>query len=268
MLLKVVARIKRLGSKQKNPSDHVTVEESQRAAEVVIKLVQQEAFSKEIRMIEKGKTLPSSSALYHLDLGLDKGLLHVGGRLKRSSLSQELKHPVILSKDSYITKLILSHYHAKVCHQGQNQTQMELRTNDFWIIGGSKSVAKLIHKCVQCRKLRRPTEEQRMAELPIERVEVSAPFTFCGMDCFGPFVIKRARKEYKRYGLIFICLSSCAVHIEMIEDLSTDAFINALRCFISLRGAVRKLQCDHGTNFVGARNEFKESLKQVDTNAL
>lgn len=140
--------------------------------------------------------------------------------------------------------------------------------NGFWIIGGSKSVAKLIHKCVQCRKLRRPTEEQRMAELPKERVEASAPFTFCGMDCFGPFVTKRARKEYKRYGLIFTCLSSHAVHIEMVEDLSTDAFINALRCFISLRGAVRKLQCDHGTNFVGARNELKESLKQVDTKAL
>ncbi len=55
MLLKVVARIKRLGSKQKYPNDHVTVEERQRAAEVVIKLVQQEAFSKEIRMIKKGK---------------------------------------------------------------------------------------------------------------------------------------------------------------------------------------------------------------------
>ncbi|GAA6067474.1 uncharacterized protein nek6 isoform X1, partial [Tachysurus ichikawai] len=194
MLLKVVARIKRLGSKQKFPSDHVTVEERQKAAEAVIKLVQQEAFSKETRMIEKRKFLPNSSALYHLDPIFDKGLLRVGGRLKRSSLIPELKHPVVLPKESYITNLILSHYHTKVCHQGRNQTQMELRMNGFWIIGG--------------------------------------------------------------------------IHIEMIEDLSTDAFINALRCFISLRGAVRKLQCDHGTNFVGARNELKESMKQVDPKAL
>lgn len=88
------------------------------------------------------------------------------------------------------------------------------------------------------------------------------------MDCFGPFIVKRARKELKRYGLLFTCLSFRAVHIEMIEDLSTDSFINALRCFISLRGAVRKLQCDHGTNFVGAKNEFAKSLKEIDTNAL
>lgn len=107
-----------------------------------------------------------------------------------------------------------------------------------------------------------------MSALPPERCEASAPFTFCGMDCFGPFVVKRGRKEYKRYGLIFICLSSQAVHIEMLEDMTTDAFINALRCLISLRGAVSRLYCDQGTNFVGAKNEFKEALKQCDAKVL
>lgn len=126
----------------------------------------------------------------------------------------------------------------------------------------------MIRQCVQCRRLRRPVEEQKMSELPKERCEASAPFTFCGMDCFGPFLIKRSRKEHKRYGLILTCLSSRAVHIEMLEDLSTDAFINALRCFISLRGAVSQLHCDQGTNFVGAKNELKEALKQCDTKAL
>lgn len=85
----------------------------------LIKLVQQEAFSKQIRMIEKGETLQRSNSLYHLDPILDKGLLRVGGRLRQLSLSLEIKHPVILPKDSYITGLILSHYHDKVCHQGQ-----------------------------------------------------------------------------------------------------------------------------------------------------
>lgn len=107
-----------------------------------------------------------------------------------------------------------------------------------------------------------------MAEVPRERVEVSALFTYCGMDVFGSFIIKRVRKEYKRYGLILTCLSSLAVHIEMLEGLSTDTFINALRCFISLRGAVPQLHCDHGTNFVGARNELIEALKQCDITQL
>lgn len=73
-----------------------------------------------------------------------------------------------------------------------------------------------------------------MADLPEERCEISAPFTFCGMDCFGPFTVKNGRKEVKIYGLIVTCLSSRAVHIEMLDDLSTDSFMNALRCFISL----------------------------------
>ncbi|RXN21863.1 hypothetical protein ROHU_023747 [Labeo rohita] len=107
-----------------------------------------------------------------------------------------------------------------------------------------------------------------MAELPRERVEASAPFLYVGMDCFGPFSVKRLRKEYKRYGIIFTCLSSRAVHIEMLEDLSTDAFINALRCFISLRGAVRQLFCDCGTNFVGARNELRNALSEIDVKSL
>lgn len=87
-----------------------------------------------------------------------------------------------------------------------------------------------------------------MAELLREHFEISAPFMFSGMYCFGPFVTKRGRKECKRYGLIFTCLSSRAVHLEMLEDMSTDAFVNALRCFISLRGAVCQLRCDQGTN--------------------
>lgn len=266
-LVKVVARIKRLRSKQKH-SEHVTVEEREKAAEAVIKIVQQQAFPHEIKMLQSEKDLPNSSSLFSLDPIWSEGLLCVGGRLKQSSLCHKIKHPVILPNNSHITKLIVSHYHAKTCHQGRSQTQMELRTNGFWVIGGSKLVAKLIHTCVLCRKLRRPTENQRMAELPKERLEASAPFTNSGMDCFGPFIVKKARKEYKRYGLIFTCLYSRAVHIEMLEDLSTDSFINALRCFISLRGAVRQLHCDQGSNFVGARNEFKEALKQCDTKLL
>lgn len=54
----------------------------------------------------------------------------------------------------------------------------------------------------------------------------------------------------------------------MLEDLSTDSFINALWCFISLRGVVCKLYCDQGRNFIEARNELKEALKQCDNQAL
>lgn len=80
------------------------------------------------------------------------------------------------------------------------------------------------------------------------------------MECFGPFIVKQGRKEIKRYGLLFTCMCSRAIHIEMLDDMSTDAFINGLRCFIAIRGAIRQLRSDQGTNFIGAKNEFQKAV--------
>lgn len=103
-----------------------------------------------------------------------------------------------------------------------------------------------------------------MADFPTERVEPSAPFSFCSMDCFGPFLTKQGRKESKRYGLLFTCFCSRAIHIEMLDSMSTDSLINRLRCFIAIRGAVRQIKSDQGSNFVGAKNELKDTLKEVN----
>ena len=181
-----------------------------------------------------------------------------------SSATLELKHPVILPKEGIVTQLILDHCHKKTQHQGRGQTLNELRANGYWIMGASKVVAKHIKSCVTCRKARGPTQEQRMADLPVDRVEPSPPFSYTGIDCFGPFYTKQGRKEFKRYGLLLTCLSSRAIHIEMLEDLTTDAFLNALRCFIAIRGAVRQIRSDQGTNFLGARNELERCLMELD----
>lgn len=104
-------------------------------------------------------------------------------------------------------------------------------------------MAAHLHQCVMCQKLRGVTEEQRMADLLSERVNPSSLFTYCGMDCIGPFLTKQGRKVQKRYGLLLTCLCSRTIHIEMLDDMSTDAFINGLRCFIAIRGAVRYIKC-------------------------
>lgn len=101
-----------------------------------------------------------------------------------------------------------------------------------------------------------------MADLPSDRVEEYPPFTYCGMDCFGPFFVKQGRKEIKRYGLLFTCLCSRAVHIEMLDDMTTDAFINSLRCFLAIRGTVRQIRSDQGSNFIGAKNELNVKFEK------
>ncbi|XP_051803238.1 uncharacterized protein LOC127533647 [Acanthochromis polyacanthus] len=264
--LNVVARIQKLakGTKMTEP---VNVEDRRKASLVLVKLAQKGAFKEEVQMLSHGN-LPRSHQLFQLDPVVQDGILRVGGRLKKASLPLDEKHPVILPRDSVVTRLILGYCHDKTHHQGRGQTLNELRANGYWIVSGSKVVANYIKQCVTCRRARRPTETQKMADLPADRVDPSPPFSFCGMDCFGPFMTKQGRKETKRYGLIFTCLSSRAIHIEMLEDLTTDAFINALRCFIAIRGAVRQLRSDQGTNFVGAKNELTKSLKEVDTDRL
>ena len=91
-----------------------------------------------------------------------------------------------------------------------------------------------------------------MADLPNDRLKEEPPFTHCRVDIFGPFLIKESRNTLKRYGAVFTCLASRAIHIEMIKTMDTDSFILALRRFISRRGNIRKIRCD---NFVGAERE-------------
>ena len=87
------------------------------------------------------------------------------------------------------------------------------------------------------------------------------PWASTGVDLFGPFHTRRGRTQTKRYGDIFTCLATRAVHLEMADSLSADSFICALRRFLARRGSnVRVLRSDNGTNFVGADRELKKEL--------
>ena len=197
------------------------------------------------------------SQLYKLDPFLDKyGFLRVQGRLTMLySLHYRVKHPMILPKKGHVTYFVIKPCLEKA-HQGRGMTVNEVRSRGFWIVGNSSVVSSHIYKCVQCRRLRGRTQVQKMANLPEYRVEQSIPFTYCGFDCFGPFIVKEGRKEVKRFGLLFTYMPSRVVHTEILGDMTTDAFINALRCFIALRGTVRLLWSDKGTNFIEAQHEL------------
>ena len=122
----------------------------------------------------------------------------------------------------------------------------------------------MVFKCVRCKWLRGRFVDQIMANLPISRLSIEPPFTYCGVDLFGPLLVKEGRKELKRYGVLFTCLSLRAVHIEVASSLETDSFLQALRRFVARRGAVREIRSDNGTNLVGAENEIKQAVKEMD----
>ncbi|XP_033999688.1 uncharacterized protein LOC117493300 [Trematomus bernacchii] len=101
-----------------------------------------------------------------------------------------------------------------------------------------------------------------MSDLPADRLSMDPPFTHVGLDVFGPWsvITRRTRGDAalsKRWEVIFTCLSTRAVHLEVIETMSTSSFINALRRFLSIRGPVKHLRSDRGTNFIGACGELQ-----------
>ena len=160
--------------------------------------------------------------------------------------------------------LIVKHFHERTHHQGKGMTLNEVGSNGFWVVSGPSVVANTISSCVKCQRLRGAVQEQRMSDLPEDSLEPTPSFTYCAVDYFGPFIIKEGRKELKRYGVLFTCMASRAVHIETANSLKTDAFINALRRFICRRGPFRQLRSDQGANFVGASTELAQALAEMD----
>ncbi|KAI4884818.1 hypothetical protein NFI96_007752, partial [Prochilodus magdalenae] len=270
-LVKAIARLKHCARHAKGleekSTESTTLAERNDAELFIIRIVQEEVFSDEIKSLKQKKevNLNQSTKLFKLNPFIDdNGILRVGGRLHQAALHPHVKHPAILPKGHHVSRLLIKYYHEKVHHQGRGMTINEIRSNGIWILGCSSEVSSLIYKCVKCRKFRKHNQEQLMADLPPERTESTPPFTYSGMDCFGPFYVKDGRKELKRFGLLFTCMCSRAVHLEVLDDLSTDAFLNALRCFISIRGHVSQLHSDQGTNFVGAKMEFLKLMKEMD----
>ena len=116
-------------------------------------------------------------------------------------------------------------------------------------------IATLAAKCSSWTKLRRV-----IADKP--------PFTFTGVDYFGPVGVKQGRSTVKRYGCIFTCLTSRAVHLEVADSLNADSFINAYRRFVARRGEPSKMFSDNGTNFTAGEKELREALAQLNQDTV
>ena len=240
-----------------------TVEELLQAEAIIIKTVQKEAYKEELACIANGKEIPRNSTLKKLDPYLDaEGLLRIGGRLKHAALEYEEKFPVIVPGRSHAAKLLVNHYHERVKHQGRVFTEAAVRTAGYWIVSGRKCVNSILHKCVTCNKLRGKATEQKMADLPIDRLSTEPPFTYIGLDAFGPWTVVTRRTrggqaQSKRWAILFTCMSTRAIHIELIDSMDSSTFINALRRFFALRGPAKQIRSDCGTNFIGACKELE-----------
>ena len=191
----------------------VNVEDVQQVEKVIIRDAQNNKFKDEIAVLKSSTTSPTTpeckeardrntamkttSCLYRLDPFLDEdGVLRVGGRVRHANLPDNVKHPCIIPRSSHVTNLIIDHYH-EGGHQGQGMTLNTILSAGYWVIGGRRTIAGRISKCVKCGRQRGPTNEQKMADLPQDRLEPSPPFTFCAVDYFRPWHVKEGRRDVK-----------------------------------------------------------------------
>ena len=248
----------------------ITIHRLRGAEKCILRLIQDREFKLEKSCLLKGSLVPRSSKLYRLEPAIgDDGLLRVGGRTVTSPSPGAPPGPVILPRTHPVTKLIVREVHdLEARHSGREHTLACLRRR-YWVAAGRQLIDPLLRNCITCRRVNARPAQQRQGDLPTERITPGQPpFRATGVDCFGPFTVTQGRKPFKRYGCIFTCLSSRAVHLEMLHSLDADAFLNAVTRFIARRGAPEKILSDNGTNMVRADKDLRAAHRSWGASSL
>lgn len=170
-----------------------------------------------------------------------------------------------------VSELIIRDAHLRCLHGGPQLTISILRQN-YWIIGHRPFVRNLIHQCIPCVRERAQVPSQIMGDLPAARVTQHRAFLHSGLDYAGPFLVRtnkgRGQKAHKAYLALFICMSTRAIHLELVSDYSSNAFLAAYHRFTSRRGLPSDIYSDNGTTFQGAEKELQAAYHAAvhDTN--
>ena len=235
----------------------LTLKELQRADYSIVRMVQKEMLPSELKNLKTKNGIDENSKLIQLTPYLDKkGIIRMGDRIRKAEVTFDQKHPFILPSRHHVTTLIHRQEHLRLLHC--------LVRHRYWPLSGRREARKITQKCVSSFRLKPKTLDIMMADLPKNRLtENLRPFTKTGIDYAGPIIIKESRRRgrvhtSKAYIAVFICLNLKAIHLELVSDLTSEAFIAALTRFISRRSICNESNLDNGTTFVGADRELKE----------
>ena len=254
-------KILTLPKKEFSDKSFLSLEELESGKELWIRHVQRASFSgldSYLMKQKNGKKLGGDEvkawSKFSIQLGLtidQTGIIHCFGRYANVQISDKAKTPTLLPRDHWFSKLVIRYFHGRLAHSGVAQTLMTLR-EEYWIPHGRAVVRKEIYQCGICRKVEGgPYKMPLLASWPKERVSRSLPFTYCGVDYFGPILVfsDDLSQMRKVWVVLFTCMAVRAVHMEIVQDMSTREFLYALECFISRRGCPRSLISDNALQF-------------------
>lgn len=234
---------------------------------------QRKAYKLEIESIIAGDDrYPPKSAIAGLRPIIDSdGLLRAAGRIGKANRSWEQDHPIILPPKTRITYLLLDKAHKATGHGGTQAMMAYIRFN-FWIPSLRRECKVFRSHCIKCIRESKKTVQQIMGDLPSVRVQPARAFKFSGVDLAGPFNLRLSDKnthktrskandpELKGYVVVFVCMVTRAVHLDVVTALTSEKFLEAYERFASRRGVPEILYSDNGTNFVGASNILDKAI--------
>ncbi|KRZ07030.1 hypothetical protein T11_11806 [Trichinella zimbabwensis] len=228
-----------------------------------LKALQNEEFPEELESLKQEKKLPKSSRLWPLNPYVDdNGILRVGGRLRHSDLPFHTKYPVLLSNQHPLVKLLVRDQHIRHLHAGVDQTLSCLRQR-YWIVNGRSVVKRVIKECVTCRKENAKPFSPKMSDLPRERVVEVLPFENTGLDVAGPLYAREGNSVRKVYICLFTCMTTRAIHLELVSSLTAQRFLQALDRFFARRGQPRIIQSDNFTSFKEIGRNLNELVRET-----
>lgn len=255
--------------KQPKLGGPISVEELEISQATLIKIVQRQHFSEEMRQIAKNGVVTAQSQLRSLKPFLDEHqMLRVGGRLANSLLPFRQRHPLILPAKGKFTTLLITAHHKKCLHAGLQVVMSSLRY-EYWIISSRKAIKSVLSRCHTCFRAKPKPAQQIMADLPAERCQRSSPFTYTGVDYGGPMRIVESHRRGKAqsirkcYIAVWVCFATKAVHLDLVSDLTTEAFLACLKRFVSRRATCKFIYSDNATNFAGATRELSKLITQA-----
>ena len=268
--LRIAAYVLRLLPKHagyRNPDGSITypteLDEAERHLQY---LVQGESFEAERKDLLDNKFVKRSSRIApHSPFISPNGLIRSSGRIKRLlEVGFNVKYPIILDARHPFVKLYLEHTHVKHYHQGVEYLRSIVQEH-YTVLKLRSSLRSIKAHCLRCREFQAVTLQPIMSDLPKERLAYqSPPFTNTGVEYFGPFYVTVRRTTEKRWGFPFACLTTRAVHVEIVTSMDTSSCVMGVERFVSRRGTPAMIWSDNGTNFIGAEKELRESIEKLN----
>ncbi|XP_037813256.1 uncharacterized protein LOC119604602 isoform X1 [Lucilia sericata] len=263
-IFRYVNNLKLKYKKQTLMRGDLTVEEQEQAERYIIRSIQKTEFANEYSSLSRNEPISPRSSIITLKPYIDEfDILRCGGRIDNAPfISYITKRPYILPKDNRVTYLLVQWYHERQKHINDSIVICEIRLK-YWIPSIRVILNKVKSACCACKIRKCKPYQPIMGPLPKDRLSAFVrPFSYTGLDYFGPVLVAVRRSQEKRWVALFTCLTTRAIHLELAMNLSSDSCLLCIRNFINRRGVPVLIRSDNGTNFVGITKElgFEENF--------